>query len=706
MSGMETSRATSSAGRSSRWLFGLTSLIAVAAVAVGLRTFQGPQDANAQTPVKVPSSRPATPPDKRPTNTQQPAPVVAGTRPAAGASGGTAVATRPAAPKSLPPANALKVMAVVNSEPISRDELGYQCLRRYGEEVLESLVNTRLINDACQQRGIQITDKDVTAEIDRIAAKFGLPRDRWLTLLREERGFTEGQYRREVVWPMLALRKLAAIDVKVTNEDIQRAFESEYGPKVRARLIIVPSLQKAQAVHSEAKADPRKFGQLAKAHCEDPNIAAASGVIPPISRHTSSPELEQAAFALQKGEVSQPIKVANKYVILYCEDQIGEQYVTPQNLPLVEKQLADKLREEKTRSASAQFFSQMQEAAKVVNVWNDPKLRQANPGVAATINGKPISIEQLQNECLERYGADVLEGEINRKVLTQELARRKIVISEQDLTAEIARAAESYGKFLQDGKTPDVKGWLTEVTSQDGATVELYKDDAVWPSVALKKLVGGKVQVTEDDLQKGYESSYGERVEVLAIVLGDQRQAQRVWGMARDNPSVANFEKLAADYSIEPASRANGGKVPPIRRNSGAGVLEQEAFKLKPGELSGILAVDDQFIILRCQGRTKPVEVDFASVRNNLYKDIHEKKIRVQMNQEFDRLLASAQIDNYLAGTSQPGKRTAATAGPAAQNGGAPVVRAASKMTPLGKRPATGGSAPATATAPKNKTVR
>jgi parvulin-like peptidyl-prolyl isomerase len=222
----------------------------------------------------------------------------------------------------------------------------------------------------------------------------------------------------------------------------------------------------------------------------------------------------------------------------------------------------------------------------------------------------------------------------------------------------------------------------------------------VWPSVALKKLVGGKVAVTEDDLQKAYESSYGERVEVLAIVLGDQRQAQRVWDQARTNPTQANFEVLAENYSIEPASRANRGKVPPIRRHSGTGLLEQEAFKLKPGELSGILAVDEQFVLMRCVGRTKPVQVDFPSVKNNLYKDIHEKKIRVAMNSEFDRLLSAAQVDNYVTGAVQSGRRTAA---PAAATTAAPAAQPAKKLTPI-RTNAGGSPAPRAATGPQKTT--
>jgi parvulin-like peptidyl-prolyl isomerase len=588
-------------------------------------------------------------------------------------------------------------MAVVNGQQISRQELGYQCLRRYGEEVLESILNQELIREACRQRGVQITSRDVDEEIDRIASKFGLPRDRWLALLREERGYSEDRYRQDVVWPMLALRTLAASEIQVTPQEIKRAFETEYGPKVRARMIIVSTRQKADQIRAAAARDPRTFGALAKEHCEDSSIAAAMGVIPPIARHMGEPAIEQAAFGLQKGEISPVIPVADKYVILYCEDLVEEQFVSSQNLPRIEEQLADKIREAKLRSASAQFFEQMQKTSKIVNVYNNPELRKAQPGVAATINGKPITIEQLQNACLERYGAEVLEGEINRKILAQELERRNLSVTEQDLYAEIARAAESYGVFKKGTTEPDVEEWLRQVTAHDGATVDLYKDDAVWPSVVLKKLVGNRVEVSDEDLQKGFESSFGERVEVLAIVLGDQRQAQRVWEQARNNPTQAFFEELAEQYSIEPASRANRGKVPPIRRHSGSGVIEQEAFRLKAGELSGILAVEDQFIILRCLGRTQPTPVDFASVRDGIYKDIHEKKMRVEMNKEFERLIAAAQIDNYLTGRSQAGRRTAAA--PAARTGTAP------QGTPAKIAPSRTAAAPA-ATGPTGKTMR
>ena len=68
------------------------------------------------------------------------------------------------------------------------------------------------------------------------------------------------------------------------------------------------------------------------------------------------------------------------------------------------------------------------------------------------------------------------------------------------------------------------------------------------------------------------------------------------------------------------------------------------------------MAVGDKFIILRCLGRTQPVVNDLETVREELTKDLREKKLRLAMARQFDELQASAQIDNFLVGSSQPGR--------------------------------------------------
>jgi parvulin-like peptidyl-prolyl isomerase len=555
-----------------------------------------------------------------------------------------------------------KIAAVINGEPITRQELADECVRRHANDVIEAVVNKHLILQECEKASIVITEKDIEVEIARMAAKFGLTTERYLKLFEDERRITREQYSRDIIWPTLALRRLVNDRTQVTREELEKAWESEFGPRVEARLIVVNTREKADQLQKQAAADPKSFGELAKNHSEDKPSASARGVIPPIRKHVGDPNLEQAAFILKDGEVSQVIPVGEQFVILKCEKQLKATFVAPQYKQQAEETLVERVRDQKLREAAADLFKHLQDHAQIVNVYNNPQLQQQMPGVAATINGRKLTMQQLAEECIARYGVEVLQGEVNRKVLLQELKRRRLAVTQQDLDGEIARAADSFGYVKQD-MTPDVERWLQEMTnSGDAQAIDIYVRDAVWPSAALKKLVGGDVQVTDEDLKKGFESNFGERVEVLAIVLGDQRQAQTVWEMARDNPTDQFFGQLAKQYSIEPVSQANGGVVPPIRRHGGQPALEVEAFRLKTGDLSAIVNIGGKSIIMRCLGRTEPTVTDFNVVRDEIFKDIHEKKLRLAMADQFDRLVEAAQIDNYLTGSSQIGKRVAGTA--------------------------------------------
>src|SRR5262245_56008471 len=155
------------AQRRSRWLWTLGAVATVVAFGTAVRMAELPQ-ASAQAPIVKPGSASAPP---RPTGS---APQLRQAQPVAGPQNqvGPSTPIRPqgppaAAPSAIqpaaavktaspPPANTLQVMAVVNGEQITRTELGRECIRRYGEEVLESMVNRQLIADACAQKGIQI----------------------------------------------------------------------------------------------------------------------------------------------------------------------------------------------------------------------------------------------------------------------------------------------------------------------------------------------------------------------------------------------------------------------------------------------------------------------------------------------------------------------------------------------------------------------
>ncbi len=601
--------------------------VAVIGLCVAIKYAMGSKSANAQVPNPFRKGPTAAANDRQPTAKQ-------GVQQAG--------ATKPAANPQH------DVMAIVNNEEIHRDALAAACCERYGNEVLEGLVNKRLIQHYCKNRNIEVTDAEVDTEVERLAKRFKIGKDQYLQMLEKERGIHAEQYKRDILWPTLALRKCAANDIVVSNEELTKAYESQYGPAVKCRLIVVNNRQKAEELHAQLMKQPNDFARVAMQNSLDVNSASIGGMIQPIRHHVGDPAIEREVFSMQPNQISSVIPVGEQFAILKCETQIPAR-----NVPMetVKDELTEKIQEGKLREVAGKLFKQLQDAATVQNVWNNPQLRAQMPGVVATINGEQIPYTELAGECLMRYDREILEVEISHLLLNQALKKANLTVTDQDLNAEMAHAAELAGVVGKDGK-PDMDKWMKAATVDQGITKDRYLKDSVWPSAALKKLTDGTVKVTAEDLDKGFKANYGERVRCRAIVLANMRRAQEVWGKARQNNSMDFFGDLAEEYSVEPSSKSLRGEVPPIRHYGGQPQLEDVAFDLKPGELSGIIQLGDKFVILKCEGRTQPVEVNPNEVQTILKQDIFEKKLRMAMGEKFDDIRAKSRIDNFLTGTS------------------------------------------------------
>jgi len=334
--------------------------------------------------------------------------------------------------------------------------------------------------------------------------------------------------------------------------------------------------------------------------------------------------------------------------VIKCEGRLPPAGAT---LEEVKPQIAEELREKKSRQASSEVFKRLQEASTVENIMNDPARAAAQPGVAALVNGEQVSIEEVKSACLDRHGREVVEVLVTRRLVEQALGKQKQVVAQADVDAEIARAAAQMGFTKADG-TADTTAWLDRVTREEKVPLRHYLEDVVWPTVALKKLVGS-VPVSQEDLDRAFAATFGPRARCRIIVLDNQRRAQEVWQLARQNPTSEHIGTLAETYSVDPTTRSLRGEVPPIQRWGGQPTLEREAFALKPGELSGVVQVADRFMVIFCEGYTEPAKVAFEEVRTELYDDIFEKKQRIEMARHFTHLRESATIDNFLAGTSQ-----------------------------------------------------
>ena len=337
--------------------------------------------------------------------------------------------------KSIPP-----VVATINGREITRQELGRECILHYGREVLDSIINRQLIVAECQRQRIQISGAEVNREIQRLAKRFSLPVDQWLKLLQQERNITPKQYAADIIWPTLALRRLAGNRLNVSRDELVKYFEMNYGPKVSAQADHLPRPRGWPArSQAQAAAHPENFANLAKKYSEDANSASLGGMIHPICKNSNYKEIEQAAFQMSDGAVSKVIPAAGQFVIIKREHLLPAKDVRLEECgPEAGRVAAGK---EDAQPWPARFSNALKKRSNIEVVISNPDRQRQMPGIAAVVDGAQITVGQLAEDCIARHGQEVLEGLIGRKLIEQACQQQHVAVSEPDLDAEVARVA-------------------------------------------------------------------------------------------------------------------------------------------------------------------------------------------------------------------------------------------------------------------------
>ncbi|MBV8488644.1 MAG: SurA N-terminal domain-containing protein [Planctomycetaceae bacterium] len=282
------------------------------------------------------------------------------------------------------PVNPTDPIAIVNGEVISRQQLADECVARRGKEVLETLINRTLIEQALKRNHLEVTAAEVEQEIENVAQRFGISRKGWLQTLDKERGISPAQYAREIIYPALALRKLSTGRVTVTEKDMQDAFESQYGDKLRCRMIMVDKLFKAQDIWERLKKNPGGFEKIAQEESIDPGSRSLGGQLgEPITRHAYPQNVSNAAFRQlvdgdpadkdpshkpKNGDFTGPIQAAEAvWVILRREAIIPAHPTASLKDERIKKQTYEMIYEVKLKEAMGMVFQELVRAAEIQN---------------------------------------------------------------------------------------------------------------------------------------------------------------------------------------------------------------------------------------------------------------------------------------------------------------------------------------------------
>jgi parvulin-like peptidyl-prolyl isomerase len=318
------------------------------------------------------------------------------------------------------PANPDDPVAIINGKPITRRQLADECVARRGKEILDTLIARELIEQALHAKKLDVTAAEIDAEIEKTARNMaGLGREAWLRALEEKKGISPIQYARDIIYPTIALRKLAAPSVQVTAQDLKDAFEAQFGERLRVRVIMTDKLRAAQEIWEELKANPGGFEKLAQTRSIDASSASLGGLIgQPITRHASPREFSDAVFRQlvdgdpadkdpkhkpKDGDFTGPIQVSElAWAIVRREGLIPAQNADP-NDPKVKAALREMMFDAKVQAKMSEVMAELYKAAAIENkLTGQSKLAHEELHPASQLDGQ---VELMSNPAGSTPGA-------------------------------------------------------------------------------------------------------------------------------------------------------------------------------------------------------------------------------------------------------------------------------------------------------------
>ncbi|MBS8262945.1 peptidylprolyl isomerase [Mesobacillus boroniphilus] len=213
-------------------------------------------------------------------------------------------------------ADSSEVIVESKAGNITKEELYQSMKEKYGEQALQELLYQKVLAE-----NYKVTDKEVEEKVAELKEELGEN----FELVLQQNQLKDEEELKEVLKDQLLMEKAALKDVKVSEEEVKKRYE-EYKPEIKASHILVEDEKTAQEVKKKLE-DGAKFEDLAKEYSTDPGSAANGGDLGFFGPGKMVPEFEEAAYALDVNEISEPVQSQHGFhIIKVTEKKEKESY--------------------------------------------------------------------------------------------------------------------------------------------------------------------------------------------------------------------------------------------------------------------------------------------------------------------------------------------------------------------------------------------
>ncbi len=312
------------------------------------------------------------------------------------------------------------------------------------------------------------------------------------------------------------------------------------------------------------------------------------------------------------------------------------------------------------------------------------KQSQPSEGVWAAVNGKDLTRAEVEKYFRTQLNPDApapsQDEALSLKLnILDELVNNQILLQRAKKLGLAAADGEVEDKFTE-FKSPYTEDEFQRQLKARGYTIDDLKSD-IRQQLSIQKLINrevvAKISVTEQDVQDFYNQNRAQfnvaepQYRLAQIVVTPHKDAQlrnrknddattdpeakrKAAALEQQLSNGADFSQLAMDYSEDPASAGSGGDlgyVPESALSQSDPALKKTAVGLKPGQVSGVIALRDSYRILKLVAKEAPGQRDLAdpSVQQSIRDNLHNRKEQLLRAAYVTNARNDAKITNYLA---------------------------------------------------------
>lgn len=214
-------------------------------------------------------------------------------------------------------------VAKVDGELILQTDLDEALRNQYGAEVLDTLINNKIVEMEAKKEGITVSDETIQTEYDELVESYG-GEDAVQDIL-EENGLTIDSVKDNIRMYQLTKDVIAA-SIEISDEEVAQYFtdnKDNYGQaeQVVASHILLEDEAAAKEVLAKVQAG-EDFAKLAQSFSLDADTSDDGGDLGYISRGQMDESFEEAVFSLEKGAISEVVQTAEGYHIIKVTSKV------------------------------------------------------------------------------------------------------------------------------------------------------------------------------------------------------------------------------------------------------------------------------------------------------------------------------------------------------------------------------------------------